>query len=278
MACDPSAGRDAFLARIKQGPAIMGILNVTPDSFSDGGLFDSVETALAQARRMVAEGADVIDVGGESTRPGAAPVGEDEERARVLPVIEALVKSCPVPISVDTYKASVARDAVAAGASIINDVWGFQKDPEMPAAVAETGAAAIAMYNRPVAEPDRDVIADMRAYLARSLELADGAGVPRERILLDPGVGFGKTWQQSVRVLAEMEALDEFGLPVLVGLSRKSFIGQLLDAPVGERLIGTIAANTVCLMKGAAVIRVHDVAEHREVVTMVRALKGKADG
>ncbi len=278
MTCDPASGRDAFLARIKQGPAIMGILNVTPDSFSDGGLFDTVESAVAQADRMVAEGADVIDVGGESTRPGAAPVGEGEERARVLPVIEALAKSCPVPISIDTYKASVARDAVSAGASIINDVWGFQKDAAMPATIAETGAAAIAMYNRPVAEPERDVIADMRAFLDHTLALSDGVGVPRDRILLDPGVGFGKTWRQSVRVLAELEALDDFGLPVLVGLSRKSFIGQLLDAPVGERLIGSVAANTVCLMKGAAVIRVHDVAEHREVVTMVRALRGNANG
>jgi len=278
MTRDPAGGRDAFLACIRRGPAIMGILNVTPDSFSDGGRFDTIENALEQARRMVAEGADVIDVGGESTRPGAAPVSEAEERARVLPVIEALAADCPVPISVDTYKASVARDAVAAGASIINDVWGFQKDPAMPAAVAETGAAAIAMYNRPVADPERDVIADMRGYLARSLALAEAAGVPRERLLLDPGVGFGKTWEQSVQVLAEFEALDDFGLPVLVGLSRKSFIGQLLNAPVGERLIGTVAANAVCLMKGAAVIRVHDVAEHREVVTMVRALKGKAHG
>ena len=273
MARDPSAGRDAFLARIAQGPAIMGILNVTPDSFSDGGRFDTVEAALTQARRMVAEGADVIDVGGESTRPGAAPVDQDEERARVLPVIEALAESCPILISIDTYKASVARDAVDAGASIINDVWGFQKDPGMAAAVAKTGAAAIAMYNRPVAEPERDVIADMRAFLARSLELADGAGVPRDRILLDPGVGFGKTWEQSVQVLRQLDALDEFGLPLLVGLSRKRFIGHLLDKPVNERLTGTIAANAVCLMKGAAVIRVHDVAEHRDVVTMVSALR-----
>jgi len=198
MTRDPAGGRDAFLACIRRGPAIMGILNVTPDSFSDGGRFDTIENALEQARRMVAEGADVIDVGGESTRPGAAPVSEAEERARVLPVIEALAADCPVPISVDTYKASVARDAVAAGASIINDVWGFQKDPAMPAAVAETGAAAIAMYNRPVADPERDVIADMRGYLARSLALAEAAGAPRERLLLDPGIGFGKTWEQSV--------------------------------------------------------------------------------
>ncbi len=278
MTRDIAGDRDAFLAGLKQRPAIMGILNVTPDSFSDGGQFDTLETAIEQANRMVDEGADVLDIGGESTRPGAAPVGENEECARVLPVIEALAEASPVPLSIDTYKASVARAAVAAGASIINDVLGLQKDPGMPDAVAETGAAVVIMYNRAVAEPDLDVMADMRAFLDRSLELAEKAGVRRDRILLDPGVGFGKTWEQSVQVLREQEALAEYGLPVLIGLSRKSFIGQLLDAPVGERLVGTIAADTISLMKGAAVIRVHDVAEHKEVVTMVAALRGNANG
>lgn len=278
MTRDIAGDRESFLASLKQRPAIMGILNVTPDSFSDGGRFDTLETALKQAGRMVAEGADVLDIGGESTRPGAAPVGEEAELARVLPVIKALAETSPVPLSIDTYKASVARAAVAAGAAIINDVWGLQKDPGMPDAVVETGAAVIIMYNRAVAEPDLDVMADMRAFLDRSLDLAERAGVKRDRILLDPGVGFGKTWEQSVQVLREQEALQEYGLPVLIGLSRKSYIGQLLDAPVGERLVGTIASNTISLMKGAAVIRVHDVAEHKEVATMVAALGGKADG
>lgn len=268
------AKRDALLAALLSRPQVMGILNITPDSFSDGGAYDAPKAALAHALRMAAEGADILDVGGESTRPGAAPVGAEEELARVLPVIQPL-SALDTPLSIDTYKASVARAAVAAGAVMINDVWGLQKDPEMPETVSETGALVVLMHNRQQADESIDIMDDMRRFLDRSLSLAARASVAETRILVDPGIGFGKTPRQSLTCLNRLDVLaDWYGLPVLLGLSRKRFIGHVLGAEVGNRLIGTLAANMMGLARGARVLRVHDVAEHSEAVKMFVATEG----
>ncbi len=264
--------RDAVLAAMAERPLVMGILNVTPDSFSDGGRFEGFDEALGQAAQMEAEGADILDIGGESTRPGSDPVSADEEMTRVMPVLEAVAARSNVALSIDTYKASVARAAVAAGAVIVNDVWGCQRDEGMADAMAETGAIAVLMYNRLDVDPDRDVMADMRRFLDRSLDLAARAGVADERILVDPGIGFGKTPAQSLTCLNRLDELGEwYGRPVLLGLSRKKFIGHVLAAEVDARLTGTLVANTLGLAKGARVIRVHDVAPHVEAVKMFQA-------
>ncbi len=264
--------RDAVLAAMARRPLVMGILNVTPDSFSDGGRFEQFDEALAQAARMEAEGADILDIGGESTRPGSDPVSADAEMARVMPVVEAVAARSNVALSIDTYKASVARAGVAGGAVIVNDVWGCQRDAAMADAMAETGAIAVLMYNRLDVDPGRDVMADMRRFLDRSMELATRAGVLAERILVDPGIGFGKTPAQSLTCLNRLDELGAwYGCSVLLGLSRKKFIGHVLAAEVDARLTGTLVANTLGLAKGARVIRVHDVAPHVEAVKMVQA-------
>lgn len=257
------AKRDRYLAAIGARPLIMGILNVTPDSFSDGGLFNSANAGLAQAGRMIAEGADVLDIGGESTRPGAAPVPEAEELRRIEPTVATLALRTDLPISIDTYKAAVARAALRHGAVIVNDVWGFQKDTAMANVVAESGAAAVVMHNRETRDDSIDMLDDMRRFFDRTLDIAERAGVPRGRLALDPGIGFGKSAEQNHAALAGIEVLiREYGLPVLIGVSRKSFLGALLDVGVHGRLIGTIAANLAAAAYGAAIFRVHDVAEH----------------
>ncbi|MGR3514941.1 MAG: dihydropteroate synthase [Paracoccaceae bacterium] len=266
--------RDRFLTRLAERPQVMGILNITPDSFSDGGVLASVEAARAQAEAFTMAGCDVLDIGGESTRPGATPVGVEEELDRVLPVIEAVSGAVDLPISVDTYKAAVAREAVSVGAVIINEVWGLQKDPKIADVVAETEAAVIVMHNRTEVDPTLDIMADMRAFLTTSLDLARAAGVDTGRILVDPGIGFGRTPEQSLTCVRRLNELgDWFGLPVLLGLSRKRFIGHVLDRDVDDRLIGTLAANMVGIAKGARVIRVHDVAEHVEALRMRQAIE-----
>lgn len=268
-----TAKRDAFLAALQARPLVMGILNATPDSFSDGGQHDGADAALVRARQMVAEGCDVLDVGGESTRPGATPVELEEELQRILPVVRALGGD-ETPVSIDTYKAATARAAVETGAVIINDVWGAQKDPEMAAAMAETEAAVVLMHNRAEADADVDVMEDMRAFLSESLEIVTKAGVLRDRILLDPGIGFGKTPEQSLTCLNRLHELaDWFGLPVLLGLSRKRMIGHVLDVPVNARLTGTLAANMIGLARGANVLRVHDVVEHVQATKMYTAVR-----
>ena len=257
------ARRDRFLAGLGARPRVMGILNVTPDSFSDGGRFDGLDAALAQARRMAEEGADIIDIGAESTRPGHTPVPEAREMARLRPLLAPLAADIDLPFSVDTSKAAVARQAVAWGASVINDVRGLQHDPAMADVVAETGAAVVVMHHREEKDESLDIRADMRRFFERSLGLAERAGVLRGRILLDPGIGFGKTKEQNLAALADVGDLArDFGLPVLVGVSRKSIFGLLLGAEVDARLIGTLAANLACAARGAHVFRVHDVAEH----------------
>ena len=261
------------MADLQARPLVMGILNVTPDSFSDGGQHNALEDAVAHAHAMIAEGSDILDIGGESTRPGADAVGATEERNRTVPVIKAM-GDVDVPISIDTYKAGVARDAVAAGAVIINDVWGLQKDPEMPETVSDTGAVVIVMHNRQADDPDVDIMDDMQRFLTRSVDLATKAGVPEDRIIVDPGIGFGKTHDQSLTCLNRLDELTTwFGLPILLGLSRKRFIGHVLDADVDQRMIGTLAANMIGLDRGAGILRVHDVAEHAAAVKMFAATK-----
>jgi dihydropteroate synthase len=254
--------RDSFLAAIGQRPLIMGILNVTPDSFSDGGKFNAHDSALAQAKKLVAEGADIIDVGAESTRPGHTPISEEEELARLRPIFADLVHAIEKPVSVDTSKAAVARYAMQAGAAVVNDVWGLQKDPAMADAIAEGGAAVVIMHNRAEIVPELDILADMREFFDRSLARAERAGIPRRHIILDPGIGFGKTKEQNLAALRGIGALRDYGLPLLVGVSRKSIFGLLLGAEVQSRLVGTIAANLVAATQGAAIFRVHDAAEH----------------
>jgi len=266
--------RDAFLGLLGVRPAIMGILNVTPDSFSDGGRFASPDLALAQAVKLVADGADIVDVGAESTRPGHTPVPMDEEWRRLEPVLAPLLASISAPVSIDTYKAEIARRAIALGVSVINDVWGLQKDPDMAGVVAGAGAAVVIMHNRETVVPEIDIEADMRRFFERSLALADEAGIPHERILIDPGIGFGKTKAQNLQALQATARLKAtFALPVLIGVSRKRMFGDLLGAGVEGRLIGTLAANLATLALGAAVFRVHDAAEHAAAFKVVHAIE-----
>jgi dihydropteroate synthase len=258
---------DVFIAKIASKPLVMGILNVTPDSFSDGGRFNTADTALTHARAMADAGADIIDIGAESTRPGFIPVAAAEEWARLEPVISPLL-AMGLLLSIDTSKASIARRATALGAALINDVTGLRGDPDMAAAAAESGAALAIMHHRQgiqnqQIDPALDIVADMLGFFETSLALAEKAGVRREKIILDPGVGFGKSVAQNLRALAATEALRRhFALPVLIGVSRKRFLGALTGAPTEGRLAATLAANLAALARGAAIFRVHDVAEH----------------
>jgi dihydropteroate synthase len=252
----------------------MGILNVTPDSFSDGGLFAGEAEALSQAERLVAEGAAILDIGGESTRPGHVPVPAEEEQSRVLPVIRALAPRLSVPISIDTYKASTARLALEAGACIVNDVWGLQREPDIAAVAAAHGAPVVIMHNRETIDPDIDIVADMRAFFERSLDIARRAGIPDGDIVLDPGVGFGKTWSQHLEALRRLPEIRALGFPVLVGVSRKSLLGRLHDRetkPV-DRLHGSLAAHALAATLGADIVRVHDVAAHVDAMRVVDAV------
>jgi dihydropteroate synthase len=268
--------RDAFLNAVKATPQLMGILNVTPDSFSDGGRHSELAAAVARAKTMVADGAGIVDVGGESTRPGHVPVPEAEELRRVIPALEALGAELDAPLSIDTSKAKVAREAARLGVCVINDVWGLQRDPGMADAVAETGSAVVVMHNREEKDPSLDILDDVERFFERSLNLAAGAGVPFGRILLDPGVGFGKTRQQNHACIWNLDRFRRLGAPILVGLSRKSFIGGIIDAEVDRRLPGTLAADTIALMRGASVLRVHDILENRAALAVFMALKAAA--
>ena len=254
--------RDRFLGLLGTRPVIMGILNVTPDSFSDGGKFHTLDAAMQQAEKLAADGADIIDVGAESTRPGHTPVPEEEELARLEPILGKLAGSIDVPFSIDTSKARVARRATELGASVINDVWGLQKDPAMADTVAETGAAAVIMHNRDGVDPGLDIVADMRRFFDRSLRLAGDAGIPRARLILDPGIGFGKSRAQNFTALANLATLKDYGLPILVGVSRKSLLAGLTATPVDTSLVRTLAANLAAAANGASIFRVHDAAEH----------------
>ena len=254
--------RDRFLGLLGTRSLLMGILNITPDSFSDGGKFFSLETAMQQAKKLAGEGADIIDVGAESTRPGHTPVAAEEELARIEPILGKLTGSIALPFSIDTSKAKVARRATELGASVINDVWGLQHDPAMADTVAETGAAVVLMHNRDGVDPSLDIVADMRRFFDRSLSLADAAGIPRAHLILDPGIGFGKSRAQNFTALANLAALKDYGLPILIGVSRKSLLAEPDATPVDTSVVRTLAANLAAAAHGASLFRVHDVAEH----------------
>ncbi|HYV97534.1 MAG TPA: dihydropteroate synthase [Gemmatimonadaceae bacterium] len=251
---------------------VMGILNVTPDSFSDGGRYASIADAVRRGMDMVREGADVIDVGGESTRPGHTPVGEREELERVIPVLEALAPQCPVPISIDTTKARVAADALAAGASVINDQWGLQGDPDMARLAAERGVPVIAMHNQR-GHQYADMMGAIIAFLRASLGIADAAGLGRERVIVDPGFGFGKTPPQNLELLRRLSELEVLERPILIGTSRKSMIARILgDAAPDDRTEGTAATVAVGIVFGASIVRVHDVRPMVRVARMTDAI------
>ena len=254
-------------------PLVMGILNVTPDSFSDGGKFIDPKHAIAQAHRMVAEGADILDIGAESTRPygGMAPVTAEEEWRRLAPVLPAVV-ALGVPVSIDTMKAAVAAKALAAGASIANDVWGLQRDPAMAHVVAEHAVPIVIMHNRDAADAAIDIMADIAAFFGRSLEIAERAGIARNNIVLDPGIGFGKTPEQSVTAIARLGELKSFGLPLLIGASRKRFMDKISAAAPDQRLGGSIASHLSAVGSGAAIVRTHDVAETVQALKVAATL------
>ena len=256
-------------------PAVMGVLNVTPDSFSDGGQFIAPERALAQARRMIGEGADIIDIGGESTRPyGSQPVSADEELKRLQPILSDVV-SLGVPVSIDSMKSAVVAWALDTGASIANDVWGLQRDPEMAALLAARKSPVIVMHNRDRVEADIDIMKDIAAFFARSLDIAAKAGISRDNIVLDPGIGFGKTPEQSMTALARLDELTAFGLPLLVGASRKRFISSVTPSEPHQRLGGSIAAHVVAAKGGAKIIRTHDVFETVQALRVATAIWDK---
>jgi len=274
MRAEVRAKRDAFLLKLKSRPAVMGILNLTPDSFSDGGRFQAFDAAIAHAKSMVVAGCDIVDIGGESTRPSATPVPQAEELARVGDVLRTLAGLIEVPLSIDTSKSAVAATAIESGAAVINDVWGLQKDPDMAAVAAETEAALIIMHNREEKDGRVDILTDIRNFFDRSLALAAKAGIPESLIILDPGIGFGKTSRQNVEAVAHIPDLKDYGLPILVGASRKAFLGSLTGDGIEATLIGTVAANLVAAAAGASIFRVHDVAEHVAALRIFHSMHG----
>lgn len=244
---------------------IMGILNVTPDSFSDGGEFIGLEDILAQVSKMVGEGADIIDVGGESTRPGAKPISIEVEIDRVVPVIKAIKEYFDVSVSLDTSKAEVAEAGLKAGVDIINDVWGFLKDNKLAEVVASYKVPVILMFNQAGTDYPGDIINIIRKSLRKSIRIALKAGIPKDKIILDPGIGFGKNQEQNQEVIARLGELNSMGYPILLGTSRKSIIGNILDLPPKERLEGTLATSTIGILAGVDILRVHDVKENKRV-------------
>ncbi len=272
-----------FLLNYQKRPLVMGILNVTPDSFSDGGQFFKPEKALEHALQLVSEGADIIDIGGESTRPGALSVPLEEEAARVLPVIRALAQQISIPISIDTRKPEIARRAIAAGASILNDVSGVNADPEMLSLAAEDSKTALVIMHAkgsPQTMQDAprydDLIEEVYAFFQARLSQADALGISRDRIALDPGIGFGKTIVHNLSLIHKLPCFSEFGLPLLLGPSRKSFIGDMLDLPPSERLEGTAAAVAIAVFQGARILRVHDLVEMKRVLVIAEGIRKQA--
>jgi dihydropteroate synthase len=245
---------------------VMGIVNVTPDSFSGDGLGTDRERAIAQGMRMVKEGADVVDVGGESTRPGHVPISTAEEISRTQTVVAELARNSGVPVSIDTYKVEVAEAAVSAGATVLNDIWGLTRSPALAELAARRGCAIVLMHNQDGTDYSGDIIDEIKRFLSAAARRALDAGVPRERVLVDPGIGFGKTAEQNWVVMRRLEELKEVGHPILIGTSRKSFIGKLLDLPVSERVEGTAATVTAAILRGVDVVRVHDVQAMTRVV------------
>ena len=253
---------------------IMGILNVTPDSFSDGGKWNDMDRALRHVEEMIREGADVIDVGGESTRPGHQKISDEEETQRVAPVIEALKKRFDVPVSVDTYKSSVAAAAIEAGVDLLNDIWGFRYDSKMAALAAASQVACCLMHNKDEAVY-RDFMKDMMEETLECARIALQAGVAKDRILLDPGIGFGKTYEMNLEALRRLDEFCSLGYPVLLGTSRKSVIGLTLDLPADQRLEGTLVTTVLAVQTGCAFVRVHEIRENRRAIQMMEAIQGK---
>ncbi|WP_213285182.1 dihydropteroate synthase [Bradyrhizobium sp. sGM-13] len=254
-------------------PAVMGVLNLTPDSFSDGGQFATAERALTKARRMIAEGADIIDIGAESTRPyGSEPISAEEELKRLQPILSDVV-ALGVPVSIDSMKSAVVAWALDQGAAIANDVWGLQRDSGMAGLVAERGAPVIIMHNRERADPAVDIMQDIAAFFAHSLDIAAKAGISSDKIVLDPGIGFGKTPEQSMTALARLGELQSLGLPLLVGASRKRFISTVTPSEPHQRLGGSIAAHLLAAQNGARIIRAHDVAETVQALRVAAAIR-----
>lgn len=250
---------------------VMGILNVTPDSFSDGGSYTSIDKAMEQAEKMIQRGADIIDVGGESTRPGHVQIGDEEEIKRVVPVIREIKKKFDIPVSIDTYKSAVAKAALEAGADLLNDIWGFRYDEKMAELAAEYDVPVCLMHNRDNLDYD-DFMEDVKKDLQISLDIAEKYGVKKENIMLDPGVGFGKTYEQNLMVMNHLEEIVDMGYPVLLGTSRKSVIGLTLDLPVDEREEGTLATSVLGAIKGCQFVRVHDVEKNVRALKMTDAI------
>lgn len=259
---------------LKNQTYIMGILNITPDSFSDGGKFNEMDKALFHAEEMIKDGAAIIDVGGESTRPGYTVVPDEEEIERVVPIIEGIKSRLDIPVSLDTYKSKVARAGIRAGADLINDIWGLKYDEKLAGVIAESGLPCCLMHNRK--EPDyTDYLKDVLMDLSETVRLAEEAGIEDTKIILDPGVGFGKTYENNLEIIRCLEELHAFGYPILLGASRKSVIGLTLNLQAGERLEGTLVTTVFGVLKGCSIIRVHDVKENVRAVRMARAILGK---
>lgn len=259
---------------IKNKTYIMGILNVTPDSFSDGGKFNNLDAALYHAEEMIRDGADIVDIGGESTRPGHTVITEEEEIARVTPVIEAVKARFDIPVSIDTYKGKVAKAALQAGADLVNDIWGFKHDRQVAELTAEYKAACCLMHNRHEAVY-QDFLKDMVNDMEECVRIAREAGVPDDKIILDPGVGFGKTYEMNLEAIHHVEVLHSLGFPILLGTSRKSVIGLTLELPADQRVEGTLATTVMGVMKGCAFVRVHDIKENKRVIRMTEAILGR---
>jgi len=271
----PKSASNALSGLFSLGrPLVMGILNVTPDSFSDGGQFLDPAAAIAHAAEMAQQGADILDIGAESTRPygGAVPVSAADEKARLAPILPEVTK-LGLPLSIDTIKASIAAWAIDQGATIVNDVWGLQRDPDMAPLVAKRSVPVIVMHNRESADASIDIVADVLAFFARSLEIADRAGIARGSIVLDPGIGFGKTPEQSITCLARLAEFKRFGLPLLVGASRKRFISTVTPSAPDERIGGSIAAHLLAVQKGAAIVRAHDVQQTVQALRVSAAIE-----
>ena len=253
---------------------IMGILNVTPDSFSDGGKFNQMDAALYHAEEMIRDGADIVDIGGESTRPGHTVISDDEEISRVAPVIEAIKSRFDIPVSIDTYKGKVTEAALKAGADLVNDIWGFKFDHKVAELTAQYGAACCLMHNR--SEPTyQDYLNDVVADLKECVRIAKDVGISDDKIILDPGVGFGKTYQMNLEIINHVDVLHTLGFPILLGTSRKSVIGQTLNLPTDQRVEGTLATTVVGVLKGCAFVRVHDIKENKRVIQMTEAIMGR---
>ena len=258
----------------KKHTYVMGILNVTPDSFSDGGCWNHMDAALRHTEEMIANGADIIDIGGESTRPGYTMISDEEEISRVVPVIEKVKERFDIPVSLDTYKSGVAKAGIAAGADLINDIWGLKYDDKMASVIAESKVACCLMHNRKEAFYT-DFMEDMLKDLQETLNLADKAGISRDKIILDPGVGFAKTYENNLEAINRLEMLHRLELPILLGTSRKSVIALTLDLPKDQRVEGTLATTVLGVIKGAGFVRVHDVKENVRVIKMTEAIIGR---